>query len=1009
MLKEYTFKFLLGGFLAVLSISIADAQLNIMKANFLHPADQYQPGVYWYFMDGNMSATTITKDLESMKKAGIGNLIFLEVNVGVPSGPVEFLSDHWTSLFVHAEKEARRLGIEITLGIGPGWTGSGGPWVRAGQSMQHLVSSSVAVTAGDKRKIILPVPAPKKPFFGEGGLSPEVKAEWLTYYKDVAVLAYPIPFEDKEPFKVKMILDYEEKALYYRAPFSSGVVKPYLPSPTNVGIKKNAITKNKIVDITDKMDSDGTLHWSPPSGTWIVMRFVSRNNGAITRPAPLPGLGLEIDKFDTLALNYHLDKYVGKLLNKVGKRNKNEHGGLKRLHIDSWEMGAQNWTAHFRDEFRKRRGYDPLKYYPVYSGNVVGSPEESERFLWDLRQTAQELILVNHAQQVKLYAQRNNLSLSIEPYDMNPTADLELGSVADVPMAEFWSKGYGFNSSYSVIEATSIGHVNGKSLIPAEAFTAQDNEGWKQHPASMKNQGDWAFAAGINRFVYHTFQNQFLVDSLKPGATMGPYGVHWDRSQTWWPMVNGYHDYIARNQFVLQQGRTVADVLYVTPEGSPHVFVPPSSALVGDTIGDRKGYNFDGCSPGQLMKATVKDHKIVFSGGASYQLLVLPIYESMTPQFLVKIGELVRMGATIVGNPPLRSPSLVGYPGCDNKVKLLGKKIWGSNVIPNELTQHRYGKGMIIWGKPIISNRDRLYPNYDLTAAILQARGLVEDFKANGDLRYTHRTGSDWDIYFVSNKKDKAVNTTAQFRTTLGSPELWNAVTGQMTKTSSFKKLNGITSVNMQLEPYESVLVAFAKENTWTSTGTDNYFKETTVQALSGSWEIHFDPKWGGPANAHFKELMDWTRNELEGIRYYSGKAVYHKTFDIPVITAGRLFLDLGNVNNMARVILNGKDLGIVWTAPWHVDISAVAKIKNNDLKIEVINLWPNRLIGDEKKPYDGIVGGKWPEWFLKGQPRTSGRYTFTTTSQYTEQSPLLPSGLIGPVTIRQVAAVSGY
>jgi hypothetical protein len=235
-------------------------------------------------------------------------------------------------------------------------------------------------------------------------------------------------------------------------------------------------------------------------------------------------------------------------------------------------MGAQNWTPRFREEFKKRRGYDPLPYYPVYAGNVVGSVEVSERFLWDLRQTAQELVLENHAEHVKVYGKRNGLQLSIEPYDMNPTADLELGSVADLPMAEFWSRGLGFNSSFSCIEATSIGHVNGKSLIAAEAFTAQDNEGWKQYPGAMKNQGDWAFATGINRFVYHTFQNQFLADSLRPGATMGPYGVHWDRNQTWWPMVGAYHNYISRCQYVLQQGRTVADILYLTPEGSPHVF-----------------------------------------------------------------------------------------------------------------------------------------------------------------------------------------------------------------------------------------------------------------------------------------------------------------------------------------------------------------------------------------------------------------------------------------------------
>ena len=970
------------------------AQLATLKANFLHPPNQYKPGVYWYFMDGNMSAETITKDLESMYKAGIGNLIFLEVNVGVPRGNVTFLSDKWTALFVHAEKEARRLGIEMTLGIGPGWTGSGGPWVKASQSMQHLVSSQITVVAGDKKAIVLPVPPPKKPFFGEGSLTPEVKNEWLKYYEDVAVLAFPATEQDRP------ITNFEEKALYYRAPYSSDTVKPYLPSPANVSSNRNAILKNRILDLTGKMQANGTLNWSPPSGRWTIMRFVSRNNGAITRPAPVPGLGFEVDKFDTLALNAHLDKYVGNLLNKIGPAGQKTAGGLKRLHMDSWEMGAQNWTSRFREEFIKRRKYDPLKYYPVYADHIVGSLEESERFLWDLRQTSQELVLENHANQVKEYAKRHHLSLSIEPYDMNPTADLELGSVADVPMAEFWSKGFGFNSAYSVIEATSVGHVMGKSLIPAEAFTAQNNEGWKQHPASMKNQGDWAFGSGINRFVYHTFQNQFLADSLKPGATMGPFGVHWDRSQTWWPMVNAYHDYITRNQYVLQQGRTVADVLYLTPEGSPLVFVPPSSAIIGDTIGDRRGYNFDGCSPGQLMHATVKDHQVVFPGGASYRLLVLPIYKSMTPELLIKIGDLIKHGATIVGNPPLRSPSLEGYPACDDKIRILGKMIWGNTVVPATTVRRQYGEGLIIWGKPVGENPDHLYPQYDLTAAILKENGINEDFKSDGSLRYTHRTSADWDIYFVSNKTDKAVKTIGQFRNVKGSPERWDANTGKFSKITAFKTEKGITSAAIQLDAFESGFIVFAAENKWKSTGINAASDTQTLLTLNGKWRVNFDPKWGGPANTVFDNLTDWRTSSNEGIRYYSGSAVYYKEFNWVKNVKGSLFLELGKVKNMARITLNGKDLGVVWAAPWRVDISGAVKAGNNKLAIQVINLWANRLIGDEKKPYDRIADDKWPEWLLKGLPRTSGRYTFTTTRQYNADSPLLESGLIGPVTI---------
>jgi len=982
------------GFLLFHSIT-ANAQLAAIRAQFPHPPDQYRPGVYWYFMDGNMSAETITKDLESMKEAGIGHVVFLEVNVGVPRGKVEFLSEQWKELFKHAEQEARRLGIEMTLGIGPGWTGSGGPWVRANESMQHLVASRVTVKAGDA-PIVLPVPPPKKPFFGEGGLSPEVKKEWASYYQDVAVLAFPTNHADT-------LSNTDEKALYYRAPYSSGTVRPELPSPSSDTSEKRAIKKAKIIDLTDKMRPDGSLNWSPPSGEWTVMRFVSRNNGAITRPAPVPGLGLEADKFDTLAIRHHLDNYIGALLTKIKMNKSNEHtqGGLTRLHIDSWEMGAQNWTARFREAFIKRRGYDPQPYYPVYAGRIVGSAAESERFLWDLRQTSAELILANHAEYVKAYAKKHGLSLSIEPYDMTPLADLDLGSVADVPMGEFWSKGFGFNSTYSVIEATSIGHIEGKSLIPAEAFTAQNNEGWKQHPASMKNQGDWAFAAGINRFVYHTFQNQFLPDSLKPGATMGPYGVHWDRGQTWWPMVRTYHDYVTRSQFLLQQGRTVADVLYLTPEGSPQVFVPPASAILGDTIGDRRGYNFDGCSPNQLMAATVENHMLAFPSGARYRLLVLPICEVMTPELLAKIGTLLKQGATIIGNPPLRSPSLSNYPDCDHEVTALSQTIWGTNTIPKQLVLRKYGQGKLFWGEEIINRRDKLYPHYELTSRILQQQGVQEDFSANEDLRYTHRTGNNWDIYFVSNKTDKLVETVAQFRAVQGSPEFWNAATGEIKKVTSFKIDGSSTSVPIRLAAYESVFVVFSKANNWKSTGLKTPTKFSALKTLDGPWHVSFDPKWGGPVSTTFDRLTDWSKNQNPGIKYYSGKALYQQRFTLNKKPEGKIYLDLGEVNNMARITLNGKDLGVVWTAPWQVDISEVVKTGDNDLKIEVINLWVNRLIGDEQKPDDGIKDGQWPEWLLKGQPRTSGRYTFTSTDQYDADSPLLPSGLLGPVTLR--------
>ncbi|MDP2336497.1 MAG: glycosyl hydrolase [Bacteroidota bacterium] len=972
-----------------------------LKKAFLNPPESARPGVYWYFMDGNMSKEAMTKDLESMKKVGIGNLVFLEVNVGIPRGPVDFLSDEWQDLFKHAVREAERLGIAITLGVGPGWSGSGGPWVSGKESMQHLVSGSIQVSENDKEKIVLPKPDPKKPYFGEGGFTPELRKRWIDYYEDVAVLAFPTPSGN---FKIE---DIDEKALYYREPYTSKVgVKQFLPSRANYvePVKGTAISQDQIIDITRFLAPDGTLNWKVPEGNWTIMRLGNRNNGAVTRPAPMPGLGFEADKMDTTAINAHLANFTGKLFQKIGVPDKNLQGGLKMLHMDSWEMGAQNWTPRFREEFKKRRGYDPLPYYPVYSGLVVESLEKSERFLWDLRQTAQELVIENHAIHLKKYGQKYNLGFSIEPYDMNPTADMELGAVADVPMCEFWSKGYGFNSSFSCIQAASIAHVNGQPVVAAEAFTAH-KEDWKQNPGSMKNQGDWAFAAGINRFVYHTFQHQYLNDDLKPGMTMGPYGVHWDRSQTWWPMADGYHRYITRCSYILRQGRTEADILYLTPEGAPHVFRAPATSLTEDPIlPDRKGYNFDGCSPSQLLTASVNDNQIVFPGGASYRILVMPDVETMTPALLDKIESLVKAGAVIVGNPPRKSPSLVNYPECDNQVAAIAQSVWGAFNPPAEVSEIQVGKGKILWGGAFSNIKlPELYPNYDATAELLKKMGVEQDFVSTGPVRYTHRTQTDLDIYFVSNKTKETVNSRCTFRASKGTPELWDPLTGDIRALPDYKMQKGRMQIMLQFESYQSYFIVFSKGKKKQS-GAKNFSKPEIFMEVKSPWNVSFDPKWGGPKNVIFTQLDDWIRRPEDGIKYYSGIAVYHNSIQLPEKFVSdknsELFLDLGEVFNLARIWVNGKDMGVVWTPPFRLKISDALIAGNNLIEIEVANLWPNRLIGDENFPDDGIKNHKWPDWLINNQSRTSGRYTFTMAKFYEKDSELLKSGLIGPVRI---------
>jgi len=965
--------------------------------NFVNPPDSARPGVYWYFLDGNLNGKEMTADLESMKAAGLGNLVFLEVDLGLPKGPVKWMTDAWQEAFVQIIRDTERLGMDVTLGIGPGWCGSGGPWIKPEQSMQHLVSASVELKGPQAYSQKLPVPdQSKEPFLDMRN----------PFYEDFAVFAFPSA--------APVIADANEKALYKREPYTiRKSVKPYLPTTARTiePAAGSVIAPKDILDLTKQLKPDGTLDWNVPAGNWTVVRMGRCVSGAGTRPAPEAALGLESDKLDAKALEFHLEQYVGKLLQKIGKRA-TEHG-LTTLHMDSWESGAQNWTPSLLDEFRKRRGYDARPWLLTYTGRAIQSLEMSERFLWDLRITCQELVLENHAHAVKNYGKKHGLSLSIEPYDMNPSGDLDLGSVADVPMAEFWSKGV--DSSYSVFEATSIAHVMGKPIVSAEAFTTSG--GLDAYPGSLKNQGDWAFAVGINRFVFHTFAHQALGDAYKPGMAFGPYGVHWHRNQTWWPMVSAYHRYLTRCSEILRQGVTISDVLYLTPEGAPHIFLAPPSALEGSgPLADKKGYGFDGCSPKQLMAhAEVKDGRIAFPGGTSYRMMVLPQVETMTPALLGKIRDLVKAGATVVGNPPLKSPSLSGYPDCDNEIQTLAKDLWGNLDAPPAATKRSYGQGTIHWGGELSpKSQAPLYPEYDLTSALLKGMGMVEDFTATGPVRYGHRRTHDRDIYFVSNRSGNPIKADCRFRLGQGNPQLWNPVTGEQRALHQFEQKDGTTTIPMEFDAFQSFFVVFDKVGTdlravrpVTGGGEPgspakplNFPEWKPLQELSGSWEVAFDSRWGGPDKITFDTLQDWTKRPEEGIKYYSGIASYGKAFQVAELPKGRTYLNLGTVHDMARVKLNGKDLGVVWCAPWHIDITGTLKAGDNQLEIEVANRWTNRMVGD-KQPADANVREVHPpQGLLGGKKIKTGRYTYCTRDIFKPNTPLLPSGLLGPVRI---------
>lgn len=1120
-------------------------------AAFLNPPESARPWVYWYFMDGHLTPEGMKNDLESMKSAGIGGGVYLEVNIGIPSGPVQFMSEPWQQMVADAFRYADALGLEMALGAGAGWCGAGGPWVRAEESMQFLETSVTRVHGPGKFHGALPKPKPRTPFFGEETLTPELRAVWEDFYVDEAVLAFPAPKGEVRT------ADLEEKALYTRGSYSSQILGPFTKVPwVRPALPMNAeypgvptadrVDASRVLNLTDRLMNDGTLTFDIPEGEWILLRAGRRITAQTTRPAPRPGLGWETDKFNPVAAEHHFNAYFRALLEKIGE-SRHTTTGLTTLHYDSWEMSSQNWSPQFAQEFNRRRGYALTGFLPAFAGFVVNDDAITERFLWDVRQTAQELTIANQAEKLKELGQEFGLQMALEPYDLDPCSDLELGKVADVPMAEFWSPFGEINSDWSVVESTSVGHTNGKTVIAAEAFTAEFPERWLQHPASMKSQGDWAFCAGINRIVFHRFQSQSGTDKA-PGMTMGPnggYGVHWDRTQTWWDMAPAYHRYVTRCSAMLRRGLFVADVLYLAAEGAPNVFLAPSSAFQPGEFPDRWGHNFDGCAPGTLMaRASVHEGEIVFPDGMRYRLLVLPQVETMTPGLLTKVAELVEAGATIIGMPPKTSPSLSDYPGCDAQVRAIAERLWGaaaeesadgtartvgSGTVVHDASAYRWAREnplaearwiwttgsnapeqnqgrrtftrkfrienadaldvaeVLITGSPayeVFVNGTRLggghvveqvrrldatwllksgeneirinvdcgnhagamsfgviaalagtarsgahvrvvtdaawsmtselnssqaresdsrvmelggftaapwkltnaslqaaslYPAYRVTARLLSQRGVKPDFEGEA-LRAIHRRDGDEEIYFVANRTDRELAATWSFRITGKKPEWWDPVTGEHRTLAQFQEIEGRTHVPVRLESHQSGFLLF-RNGSDRRGSPENFPQFVPMLTIDGVWNVAFDPHWGGTASVRFDHLTDWTQRPEEGIRNYSGKAVYRITFDAPDRAEGELFLSLGRVCNMASVRLNGQDLGVAWSAPWRLPVPrGLVKPRDNDMEITVANLWWNRLLRDSKLPVEERL-----TWI-------PGSYPFTGSE------PLQPSGLLGPV-----------
>ena len=975
-----------------------------LAKGFAMPPKEARPWVYWLALNGNLTKEGITADFEAMARVGIGGLVQMDVDQGVPKGKADFAGPLWMDIFSHACREAKRLGLEINLNNDAGWCGSGGPWITPELSMQKVVWRETVVDGGKEWPVSLSQPEALR-----------------GYYRDIAVLAMPQPVGNER------IQNFANKAL-----FAPGHLPPS-PAQFRVIPEPSVVAHDKMINLTGKKS------WAVPPGKWLVMRFGCTTTGKDNHPSPESGRGLECDKFSKEAIALHYRNLIGKLVEKnkplagVGK-------SLVSTHIDSWEVGSQNWTPKMPEEFKGRRKYDLITYLPAYAGYIIDSEEVTERFLWDLRQTVSDLIVENYAAELRRLANKDGLRLSIEPnsWDNNaPVDETSYAGQADEPMAEFWAWPCGgyprVYTANSCPGTTSAAHTYGRRIVNAEAFTSSDAEKWQSYPGSIKVLGDWAFCEGINRFVFHRYAAQPWAH-VAPGMAMGSWGLHYERTQTWWEMSKAWHEYVARCQYLLQKGLFVADACYLQPEGAPRRITEPPSAMSATDI--RSGYNFDGCSSDIVMtRMKVENGRIVLPDGMSYRVLVLPETQTMTLGLLRKIKELSDKGAVIIGGgiSPQKSPSLSEMGAGDAEVKKLAGELWPK----------------IVTGKT--------------AAAVLSERGIAPDFKATVMLRYIHRAIGDTDVYFVANPEKSSVNAVASFRLIRRMPELWLPESGRIEPIRVFTESGGCTHIPLRLEPAGSVFVVFRNGKVMDSarivavkSGGQDLVKgaaadkqsidpvklETFIDgsydietadgkarqvkvaglpkqvAVGGSWEVSFAPGWGAPGKVVMDKLVSWSDHSDAGVKYFSGSAVYRKVFRYssmpPAEMAGkaRIYLDLGKVSVMAEVKLNGKNLGILWKAPYRVDVTDAIMNGDNVLETKVVNLWVNRLIGDELFPEDSDRNPdgtlkKWPLWLEQDKQNPSGRFTFTTWRLWKKGDLLQESGLLGPVTLNTSVRIS--
>lgn len=735
---------------------------------------------------------------------------------------------------------------------------------------------------------------------------------------------------------------------------------PNQPEPLNEDL---VLSNDNVIDLSDKLSKNGILKWDAPDGQWTILRTGMATTGITNAPAASNATGLEVDKINKEALQQHFEGFVGNILDSMPPKDRK---AFKYVVADSYETGSQNWTDNFEKIFQETYDYDPKPYLPVMTGRIVNSVEESNRFLWDIRRIIADKVADDYVGGLRELCEENGLKLWLENYGHwgFPSEFLKYGGQSDLIGGEFWAEGD--LGSIECRAASSAAHIYGKTQISAESYTAAGDH-FMRHPGKLKKKGDWSFTEGINHPVFHVYIQQPYEDMV-PGVNAW-FGTEFNRHNTWFEKAKPWVDYQRRSQYMLQQGRYVADIAYFIGEDAPKM-----TGVINPEL--PKGYSFDYINAEVIKeRISVRDGRITLPDGLSYRILVLPEVETMRPELLEKLKDLVSQGAVIMGTPPKKSPSLQHYPEADKRVKKLAQELWGKSYSGDKEVID-YGKGKVF--RPM-----------DLRQALEQL-GSVPDFKTDKEqpVSWIHRKITEKEIYFITNQSEKKISFDASFRVRGMQPEFWDANTGSTRALPEFSESGNYTQIPLQLAPTESGFIVFSKDKIkWTKNKNRrvrNYGSANTLTTIDKKWNVHFkNEKIGIDKNVEMNLLKDWTEINDDDIKYFSGTAKYRNSFDLEDLPSDkRIFLDIGKADVLANIKINGIEVGGLWTAPWRIDITDYLRVGKNDLGIDVTNLWVNQLIKDKSRSED-----KKKTWAL-------------IEETYDNDNSLQPSGLKGPVKL---------